>query len=100
MKAAAAIGGESYVKLFVADKVNGWSEEVTVQFRFAESQPHAACCAFMYSLSCFLLGLSLLCVMLTSLLRCSSCSNWCPPPNDSSWLLFAHWGSGYFWPFK
>ena len=38
MKAAGAIGGESYAKIFVADKVNGWSEEVIVQFRFAESQ--------------------------------------------------------------
>ena len=47
----AANGSECYVNRFVADKVKGWAEEVTELSRFAESQPHAAYCAFMHGLS-------------------------------------------------
>ena len=36
---------------FVADKVKGWADEVTELSRFAESQPHAAYCAFTHGLS-------------------------------------------------
>ena len=50
----AAIGSESYIQSFAADKVKGWSEETTVLARFVESQPHADYCAFTYSLDvCF-----------------------------------------------
>jgi len=47
----AAIGSESYVNRFVADKVKGWVEEVTELSQFAESQPRAAYCAFTHGLS-------------------------------------------------
>jgi len=47
----AAIGSDSFVNSFVADKVEGWVEEVTQLARFAESQPHAAYCAFTHGLS-------------------------------------------------
>ena len=47
----AAIGLESYIQSFVADKVKDWSEEITILARFAERQPHAAYCAFTHGLS-------------------------------------------------
>jgi len=47
----AAIGSECYVNRFGADKFKGWAEEVTELSCFAESQPHAAYCAFMHGLS-------------------------------------------------
>ena len=47
----AAIGSEGYIQSLVADKVKGWSEEITVLAGFAESQPHAAYCAFTHGLS-------------------------------------------------
>ena len=47
----AAIGSESCIQSFVADKVKGWSEEITVLARFVESQPHAAYCTFTHGLS-------------------------------------------------
>ena len=47
----AAIGSESYIQSFIADKVKGRSEEITVLARFVESQPHADYCAFTHGLS-------------------------------------------------
>ena len=43
--------GLNVMNRFVADKVKGWAEEVIEPSRFAESQPHAAYCAFMHGLS-------------------------------------------------
>jgi len=48
----AAIG---FVNSFVAHKIKGWVKEVTELAKFAESQPHAAYCAFTHGLpSCWL----------------------------------------------
>jgi len=47
----AAIGLESYIRTFVADKIKGWCAEVRQLSRFAESQPHATYCAFTHGLS-------------------------------------------------
>ena len=41
-----AIGSSSYVKQFVEEKVKGWSSDVTLLAKVAQSQPHGAYSAF------------------------------------------------------
>ena len=51
----AAIGSESYIRTFAADKIKGWCAEVRKLSRFQESQSHATYCAFTHcSSSCWL----------------------------------------------
>ena len=41
-----AIGSSLYVRQFVEEKVKGWSSDVTLLAKVAQSQPHAAYSAF------------------------------------------------------
>ena len=107
----AAIGSESYIQSFVADKVKGWSEEITVLARFAESQPHAAYCAFTHGLSSHWMFVSrtvpfdsVIFQPLEDVIRqlFVPTLSGCPPPCDNLRQLFAlpaHWGGlGIFNP--
>ena len=42
----ASIGSEGYIQSFVADKVKGWSEEITVLAGFVESAPCCLLCFY------------------------------------------------------
>ena len=107
----AAIGSDSYVNSFVVEKVKGWSAEVKRLSRFAESQPHAAYCAFTHGLSSRWLFVfrTVPCVCdafqpLEDMIRqvFIPTLTGCSPPSDSSQLLFAlpaRWGGlGIFVP--
>ena len=107
----AAIGSDSYVNSFVVEKVKGWSAEVKRLSRFAESQPHAAYCAFTHGLSSRWLFVfrTVPCVCdafqpLEDMIRqvFIPTLTGCSPPSDSSRLLFAlpaRWGGlGIFVP--
>ena len=94
----AAIGSESYIQSFVADKIKGWSEEIAVLARFAESQSHAAHCAFTHGLSIHWMFVSLTVPFdsvifqpLEDVIRqlFIPTSSGCPPPCDNLRQLFA-----------
>ena len=47
----AAVGSRSYTKEYVAGKVRKWSEEFKQLANVAQTQPHAAYCAYTHGLS-------------------------------------------------
>ncbi len=47
----AAIGSRSYTEVYVTDKVRKWSDEINLLAKIAQTQPHAAYCAYTHGLS-------------------------------------------------
>ena len=89
------------MRSFGADKVKGWSADDVELSRLAESQPHAAFCAFPHCLSSHWLFVS----QTVPYIWVSFTMTGCPPPSDNLQLLYAlpacwEWRAGYLCPNK